>query len=390
MGRVLAGTPPRLQAKALERLRQAPEELRTERAVRDFVRAHLVPFERALFDPELYEEVHSGPVWVTETGERDPGAHGRYFADPELFLRLQREALGEVRAGLGERFSWVEVVEASRLPEGLEEDPEGAGAVVLVRNGLYDVRVVEGVRRDGGRAEAGREVRERVEPFGGEERVPALIEAPSEARVARAARLRTRALQEAVATDPVAALRAAVASLLARGPAAGMRVERLEGEQAVDAPPSVVRGLEALGQAVGIGGAGELFDREAPGRPTEGEIYVRLLAVPRGVLVRMFAAVVASTLQAGSATGEELTVESPGLACELARDLELAVTDWRPTAKYFREFGLEELRVVAGRLGVELPESAGREEAIEALLESERIGEYSPPELFFRPGEVPR
>jgi hypothetical protein len=88
--------------------------------------------------------------------------------------------------------------------------------------------------------------------------------------------------------------------------------------------------------------------------------------------------------------GEELTVASPGLACELAQDLELAVTDWRPTAKYFREYGLEELRAEAGRVGVELPAEASREEAIEALLESERIGEYSPPELFFRREEVSR
>ena len=193
-----------------------------------------------------------------------------------------------------------------------------------------------------------------------------------------------------MAIDPVAALRAAVASLLARGPGAGVRLDRLEGELAVDAPPSVVRGLDALAHAVGIEGAGELFDREAPGRPSEGEIYSRLLAVPRGVLVRMFAAVVASTLQAGAARGEELTLASPGLACELARDLELAVTDWRPTAKYFREYGLEELRAEAGRVGVELPAEASREEAIEALLESERIGEYSPPELFFRREEVSR
>jgi hypothetical protein len=385
VARVLAAAPGEIQREALERFREAPAHLRSAEAVRRHLRARLVPFEQALFDPAHYLETHGGPVWVTETGERDPGDRGRYFADPSLFSRLQQEALDLIRGELRARYEWVEEVQGRELPAHLEEDSGGPGAVLFLPNGLYDVRVLEGVRMATGsgpeEVPAGWPAAVRPEVSGVEE----LVAPPSEARLARAARLRTRALQEAVAADPVAALRAAIVGLLTGGPSAGLSFDPEALRRRPDPPPTVVRGLNALARAAGLDGPEELLDPDREERLDEGDLYHRLLSIPRGVLVRMFAALVAATLDGGSAVGDEPTLESPALAWELAQDLEVEVTDWRPTVKYFSQYGLEELRAIAEGLGIELPETASKEEAIEVLLSSERIGEYSPPELAFRP-----
>lgn len=384
VARVLAGAPGGLQREALERFRGAPAHLKSAEAMRRHLRARLVPFEQALFDPAHYVDTHGGPVWVTETGERDPGDRGRYFADPALFSRLQEEALEMIRGELRTRYEWVEEVQGRELPGHLEEDPQGPGAVLLLPNGLFDVRLIEGVRMAGGsRAEevpVGRHAAGRPEAA-----VEEVVEPPSPARLARAARLRTRALQEAVAADPVAALRAAIVALLTGGPSVGVSFDAEALRRRPDPPPTVVRGLNALARAAGLEGPEVLLDPDREERPDEGDLYHRLLSVPRGVLVRMFAALVAATLDSGSADGEGPTLEGPALAYELAQDLEVRVTDWKPTVKYFREYSLEELRAIAERLEVELPEAVSKEEAIEVLLSSERIGEYSPPELAFRP-----
>jgi hypothetical protein len=65
------------------------------------------------------------------------------------------------------------------------EHPEGDGAVVLIRNSLYDVAVVEGVRRGEVATQAAptapvQAARPRLGPFAEEELVPVLIEEPSE------------------------------------------------------------------------------------------------------------------------------------------------------------------------------------------------------------------
>jgi ParB/RepB/Spo0J family partition protein len=386
IARVLTGAPAELQRSALEHFLDAPPPLRTEEAVRRYLRVRLVPFDRALFDPKLYEAEHGGPIWVTDTGERDPGDRGRYFADPELFLRLQREALDQRREELQDRYEWVEELEAWALPEHLEEAPDGPGAVILVGNGLYDVKVVEGVRAAAPPGDETPAPRRPVRADSGSSVIEDLAEAPTATRLRRAARLRTRALQEALASDPVAALRAALVSLLTAGPSVGLRLDPGALGHRPDPPPTVARGLEALARAAGLEAA-ELLRPDRSRELGESDLYHRLLSVPRNVLVRMFTALVAATLDGGSATGDEPTVESPDLAFELAHDLEVTVTDWRPTAKHFAEYSVGELAAIADRLGVEVSASADKAEIIQVLLASKRIGEYSPPELAFRPAE---
>ena len=385
VARVLAGAPAGLQRSALEHFREAPAALRTEEALRAHLRARLVPLERALFDPDLYEKAHEGPIWVTDTGDRDPGARGRYFGDPGLFLRLQQEELDRRREELRSRCDWVETIEAWELPARFEEAQDGPGAVILVRNGLYDVQVIEGVRTASAPAETLPFPRRPARPDSAPPQADAAGEPPTPTRLARAARLRTRALQEAVASDPVAAMRAAVVSLLTSGPSAGLRLDPEALARRPDPPPTVARGLQALAQEVGLESAEQLLVPGGHPELAEGELHHRLLATPRAVLVRMFAALVASTLDSSSAAGGEPTLESPDLAFELAHDLDVTVTDWRATAKYFNEYGPEELRGIAERLGVQIPASASKGEAIELLLASGRIGEYSPPELAYRP-----
>lgn len=392
--RVLAGAPEELQDSALEHYRKAPASLQNEPALRRHMRARLVPLERALFPVELYAEEHAGPIWTTETGEKDPGDRGRYFADPELFLRLQREAFRRRREELRDRYEWVETVEARRLPERFEvaEGGEaGPGAVILVKNGLYDVEVIEGVQ----------EVARAVAPVAAEapavpRSAPApsaptkddLREPPTATRLARAGRLRTRALQEDLAKDPVAAMRAAIVSLVTGGPSLGLRLNPGHLRRRPEAPPTVARGLHALAHALGVESLEAVLDPDDPERVSERDLYHRLLATPRGALVKMFAALVAATLDSGSAAGGEATVESPDLAFELAQDLEAQVTDWKPSVKYFAEYSLEELRGIGARIGVKLPASIAKERAVDLLLASDRIGEYSPPELLYRPPEL--
>jgi hypothetical protein len=79
-------------------------------------------------------------------------------------------------------------------------------------------------------------------------------------------------------------------------------------------------------------------------------------------------------------------LESPGLACRLAEDLQVTVDDWRPTLEYFREYSQDELEAVARQIGLEVSTDWTHRELIEALLEALPVADYSPPELAFWDG----
>lgn len=383
--RVLAGTPPGVQREALERFRGEGERA-TGEVLREWVRGRMVPFERALFETGVYEAA-GGEVWVTDTGDRDPGDRGRYFVDLPLFERLQGEAIEGLKGELRGRFEWVRETVGPELPGGLERDPEGSGAVILLHRGVYEVEVVEGVRdlraEDPSLLQGLERVREREwEGF----EVPSFPEPPSEERLRRAEELRARALQEAVVRDRDAVLRLAIVGLLAAGGWAGER----DDQGGLVLAPAVAEALTGLAHAAGAVSIEELMASEDPGlrrRARREELYLRLVPVPRKKLEQAFRALVAATV-AGWAGRREPRLESPGLACRVAEDLRVAVDDWGPPAGYLDEYSRGELEEVARRVKVVVCKGWSREELIEALLEAESIDEYSPPELMFWDGRT--
>lgn len=384
--RVLAGTPPGVQRAAVAHFRE-PGRRPTEEAVREWLRGRMVPLERALFEVAAYEEA-GGEVWATDTGERDPGDRGRYFTDLGLFERLQGEAIEGLKEELRGRFDWVREVAGVELPAGLESEVDGPGAVVLLRNGVFEVEVVEGVREvAGGDADLLKGL-ERVE---GRERVragaPQLSVPPSEERLRRAERLRAQALQAAVVRDRDAVLRLAIVGLLA----AGSWCFDVEDREVVLAP-AVTEALTSLAHAAGAVSLEELLASEEPGerrRARREELYLRLVPVPGKVLDVAFRALVAASVGGWPGKGEP-RLESPGLACRLAEDLRVEVDEWGPPEGYFEGWSRPELEEVAREVGVEVSEGVSREELVErvagVLVDEGGIDGYVPPELVFWDG----
>jgi ParB/RepB/Spo0J family partition protein len=381
--RVIAGTPPSLQEAAIEYFRGQPDRRATEQALREWLRHRMIPFERALFDPDSYRGA-GGEVWATDTGARDPGDRGRYFTDLVLFERLQREAIRQTKRDLAARFDWVRETVGSDLPGTLERDPDGPGAVILLRRGIHEIEVIEGVRDAEADDPALLEGLERIRATDRQDRQPLLFpEPPSKERLRRAERLRSRALQGAIVRDRDAVLRLAVVGLLAAGWSPGR-----DGNDRFDLAPVVEEALTGLAYAAGKVSVDELVAPEEPSesrRARREDLYLRLVPVRKKELDRAFRALVAATV-AGWTGRSAPRLESPRLACRVAEDLQVTVDDWQPTSEYFREYPRAELEALARQLGFEAPADWTQEELIEALLEALPDADYTPPELAFWDG----
>jgi hypothetical protein len=179
-------------------------------------------------------------------------------------------------------------------------------------------------------------------------------------------------------------LRLAVVGLLAAGWSPGGR----DGKDRFELAPVVDEALTGLAYAAGKVSVDELVaaeDSSGSGRARREALYARLAPVKRRDLDRAFRALVAATV-AGWTGRSAPRLESPGLACRLAEDLQVTVDDWRPTLEYFREYSQDELEAVARQIGLEVSTDWTHRELIEALLEALPVADYSPPELAFWDG----
>ncbi|MFW6012360.1 MAG: ParB/RepB/Spo0J family partition protein [bacterium] len=390
VARHLAGAPDALQDDALEHYRQAPPELQSEHGIRRYLQARAIPFERALFDDDLYVKKKNGPVFDNEHGQR-------YFLDRELFTELQRAALESRRKSLAREYEWVEVLDDYELPRGYREEPKGPGAVILIRGSLLDVEIVRGVRRVQPSVSASAPPQASPAtpgPVSSEARSgapvaqapvstpPPFVRPPSQLRAARAARARTRTLQQALASTPAAALRVAITSMLTDSPSGGARLELPPPDQRPELSGDLESALRGLAEI--LLGRGETPESLFVASLAEEDVYDRLLAASTSQLETWHRALVVYTTGAWYYPDRGPTPESSPLLLRLARDLGLSAGEWTPTLEYFEEFTLEELHSVAKDLGIQVRRSAKKPDVIRTLLESDRIKTYTPPEMFFR------
>lgn len=387
--RHLATAPPELQLQALNRYREAPPAHRTEEAVLRFLRSQAVPFTKALFDPQSY--IDSGaPVYTSSSSvDRNPGAHNSYFADQETFLELQRRALAEQRERLQAQYAWVEEIDAPTLPQTFEATGSGPGAVILRPQSLFDVEVYTGVERRSPGPAPTPPPAARARPRPAPEPLEDFIKPPTKGRLRRAAQLRNRALQDAVAADPDAALRLALTAVLTGGPSVGLRLAPPPREQAPSIPAHIERALRALAQELSIEGPEQLLHADELDLDEES-VYRALRTLPSGKIQVLFAALVASTAGVWFNDGSaDVTPYSPPLLYEVAQDLRVSVVDWEPDADYLDHYTAEELRILAERFEVAAPASARKKDLVVALLASEVFrSAYKPPELAIRPEDA--
>lgn|GEM_PF-6565388 len=303
VARVLAGAPPDEQHLALETYRAAPPEHQNAEAVRTSLRSRAIPFSRALFNPRLYSS-HDGAIF-------DGGKAGKYFCDRQLFLRLQRDAVANLRNELAQKGQWVETVESARVPQGYQEvhDGSGPGALILLANGYDEVHVLPSVRRVEGADTA---TPARCEPPAAQQPPPpaedtgqapaaeeSADEEPGEDEPAPAvpAPSRLGPFQDALATRPETALRVAVTAALARRGTCGLRFALPSGASRPRLGPRIARSLGSLAEALDLDDSPEaLLDRLARPKaklPDEVDIYRRLARLPDPTLRRIHAALVA-------------------------------------------------------------------------------------------------
>ena len=424
VARVIAGVPEKLQRDALAHFRTAHPSFRTEDGIRNYIQGRAIHFDRALFNPEVYLK-RRGEVY-----EPPAGGH-KFFLDPDLFEQLQEDAIESEKIALQKQYEWVEVVREFSLPASYVRDPQGPGAVILIRGNLRDVEVVQGVRPAApvkqaapvstaspnssgapaaarpeavpassapaaeGPASAGSGV---VPAPAGEDAggatptvapperppVPPFVKTPTKTRSARAAVHRNRALQAAVAQSPDTALRLTIAGMLAGGGSTGVRLQLPPHDQRPPLSPAIEESLATLARFVGVGEtADELLD--APWyRFKEDEVYECLLKAALPQLERIHRALVAATVGSWYPSARDATPRSPELVVRVASDLDAEVDDWEPTEEYFSEYTIAELRAIGEDLGIDLPKGGTKNELIRVLVASGKLNRYTPPELYFR------
>lgn len=384
IARVLSTAPAGLQLQALRHFREADPAHRTGEAMRRHLRTLAIPLESAIFDPALYEE-RGGEIYVSDTGGIDPGIRGRYFVDRQLFLELQREELDRQQVILAEQYQWVRVLQQRELPPHLEPHPSGPGAVVLLRNGLYDIDVHAGVRSKETEVSA-----VASSPSTGSASSspppapPPFRKPPSKGRVRRAALIRDRALREQLARDPEVALRLAIVALVTRTPSTRIRVEAGADRSDAEVSPTIAKAFHALSQALG-----RVPDDDDPGHLMtatidETELYEALKKMPRYQLEIVLAALVASATGTPSDHLGSDHATSPPLLTAVARDLRVQIRDFAPDAEYLDEITVDELRAIANDVGLDISASAPKGEIIKRLVESGALRDYPLPELAFR------
>ena len=403
--RELAGAPADLQLETLRHYRGAVPTQQTARGVRSYLSSRLIQGERALFDLAEYES-RGGSIYVSDSGGKDPGLRGRYFCDTELFLALQEEALAAITSQLADEGKWVKRLETTRLPPGYVDDPDsGDGAVVLLRNGLFDVEVHPSVRRKAPQRPAGSTGEtapgaspmasldstpaargRRASPKAPPEEVEPFSHRPKASRLARATRIRNQSLQDAIAGDPVTALRLAITSLLTAGESLGLRCRLPPDEQRPEISPSLARPLRALALALGLATPEELLAHVPLSELGEDAVYHRLRATPHSSLAAMFQALVAVTTGAWYDPDRGPRASSPPIVRSLVDDLAVQAL-WTPTAEYLEDYTRPELLSLAERFRLDVAASASKGDVIRALLDSDAIRRYTPPELAFRSEE---
>lgn len=342
VARVLAGAPPDEQHLELERYRAAPPEHQNAEAVRTSLRSRAIPFSRALFNPRLYCS-HDGAVF-------DGGKAGKYFCDRPLFLRLQRDAVGNLRNELAQKGQWVEIIESARVPAGYREvqDGSGPGALILLANGYDEVHVLSSVRRVAGadpkppEQQAPPADRETPPAPEGAQHEPAPEESsgPDPAPQAKPAPAvpvlnRPDPLQDALATRPETALRVAVTAALARRGSCGLQLALPAGGSRPCLGPRIARSLRTLADALGLDSPEALLERLARPKaklPDEVDIYRRLARLPGPTLSRIHAALVAlATCSASREAPHPSRSDGPSrLVALISRDLGLHAREPRP------------------------------------------------------------
>jgi ParB family chromosome partitioning protein len=190
---------PKLQAQLLGRINgEGWGALHTADAIREAVTEDMVPVQQAAFDRSTYK----GEIIADEESGKE------YFADVAEFERLQEKAVKDKAAELGKKWKWVETVDhidRNYLPYGYVKEPKNpkAGALVGIDENNGKLVVVEGVVKEGDR-EAKRDTK-KTKP----EPVELTSAFKTQCHLAR-----TLALREAVAGDPLTALRCVCAALL--------------------------------------------------------------------------------------------------------------------------------------------------------------------------------
>jgi hypothetical protein len=312
---------------------------------------------------------------------------GQRFLDVEEFLRLQEEAIEAKRMQLLESYAFVEVLRvrhpAHALIDYLRHDGPEAGALIIV---TPDMEIT---------IEAGYVKREETAPQAGDS-TPSRPKNPEEEilkeHYRKTARVKTTALQQAVATSPQGAMRALIPALLGSPEVCKIRCEQTFNEDLVVAPQfeadfELLSSL--LGKLIAPRKPGEYprFNFSAYEAGARTAKAAELLADASDTdIERLFTALVAARV--GTFAGYNPGPGDPPGAVALANRLGVtaAAQDLTETLQGYRKGHLLRVAAACGLSGEQVAGKTGKELRA-AILEAPGAATYYPAELAFGTSE---